>query len=90
MAKPRVKVKFNEAALKKAAAKLVDDWAAKMTRKINALSPEYTGRPVPEVKEAISRVWAREAAGHRLPESHLTAYAEQIAAGGRVTITTKK
>ncbi|WP_437090076.1 hypothetical protein [Streptomyces sp. enrichment culture] len=90
MAKPRVKVKLNEAALKKAAAKLVDDWAAKMTRKINALSPEYTGRPVPEVKEAISRVWAREASGQRLPESHLTAYAEQIAAGGRVVITTKK
>lgn len=92
VAKPRVKVKvkFNEAALKKAATKLVDDWAAKMTRKINALSPQCTGRPVAEVEQAIARVWSREAAGQRLPESHLKAYAEQIAAGGRVVIRTKK
>jgi tryptophan synthase beta subunit len=85
-----VKVKFNEAALKKAVAKSVDDWAAKMTRKINALSPAYTGRPLPEVKAAVARVWAREAGGAQLPEPHLVAYAEQIAAGGRVTIRTKK
>jgi hypothetical protein len=90
VAKARVKVKFNQAALKKAVVKSVDDWAAKMTRKINALSPQYTGRPVPEVKQAIARVWAREADGTKLPEPHLTAYAEQIAAGGRVTIRTKK
>lgn len=63
MAKARVKVKFNQTALKKAVVKSVDDWAAKMTRKINALSPQYTGRPVPEVKAAITRVWAREADG---------------------------
>ncbi|MCF0086607.1 MULTISPECIES: hypothetical protein [unclassified Streptomyces] len=90
MAKSRVKVTFNQAALKKAATKMLDDWAAKVTRKINALSPEYTGRPVPEVKEAVMRVWKREAAGRPLPEAHLTAYAEQIAAGGRVTLKVKK
>lgn len=89
MAKPRVKVTINKSALEKAIRQGVDAWAAEMTRKLNALSPECTGRPVVEVKTAVASVWKQNAGDHQLPESHLTAYAEQLAAGGRVQLVRK-
>jgi hypothetical protein len=86
MARSRVKLTFNQGAIKKAAMKAAEQWATNMTTALNALLPEYTGRPVDEVKDAVAAVWRRESGGSDLPEPHLTAYAEQIAAGGRVVV----
>ncbi|CAM5722577.1 hypothetical protein SANTM175S_10088 [Streptomyces antimycoticus] len=60
--------------------------AADLTRKVNALTAEYEGRPVDEVKPAIQDVWARETGGGSITDPELTQLAEQIAAGGRVSV----
>ncbi|GAA0554761.1 MULTISPECIES: hypothetical protein [Streptomyces] len=82
----RSKFQFNEGAIKKAAEQRVAKLAADLTRKVNALTAEYEGRPVDEVKPAIQDVWARETGGGSITDPELTQLAEQIAAGGRVSV----
>ncbi|MEU1908345.1 hypothetical protein [Streptomyces hygroscopicus] len=39
-----------------------------------------------EVKAAVQQVWARQTGGGTITDPELTQFAEQIAAGGRVSV----
>ncbi|MFJ1993061.1 hypothetical protein [Streptomyces asiaticus] len=82
----RSKFQFNEGAIKKVAEQRVAKLAADLTRKLNALTAEYEGRPLDEVKTAVQQVWARETGGGSITDPELTQFAEQIAAGGQVSV----
>jgi hypothetical protein len=68
-----------------ATAKLAQD----LTTRLNALVPQYTGRPLDEVKQAVRTAWESGSSGGEITDPHLTAFAEQIAAGGTVTVQMK-
>ncbi|MEU5323023.1 hypothetical protein AB0G67_40665 [Streptomyces sp. NPDC021056] len=89
MAKPRVKVTINKGALQKVARQATRDLASKLTRALNALTPQYQGRPLDEVKRAVQQTWARNSGGGSITDPELTEFAEKIAAGGRVEVRAK-
>lgn len=83
------RTKFDDKAIKKAAAAAVRKMAADLTRELNALSPQYKGKPLSEVKQAVQTAWRRGSGGGSITDPELTRFAEQIAAGGRVTVQMK-
>lgn len=87
MAKPRIK--FDDRALKKAVQKGVQTMADDLTRALNGLTSRYQGRPLEEIKPAIQREWAKHSGGGTITDPELTQFAEQIQAGGRVTVRMK-
>lgn len=87
MAKSRIN--FNGAALKKAVNDGVSKMASDLTRQLNALTAQYEGRPVDEVKPAVQDVW-RRGTGGTITDPELTQFAEQIAAGGQITVRLEK
>lgn len=93
MAKPRVKIKFDDRALKKAvkqaAEKTARSMASDLTRALNALTAQYEGRPVDEVKTAVQSTWKRHSGGGSITDPELTEFAEKIASGGRVEVRAK-
>lgn len=76
-------------AVEQAAHKKLTTITEKLSLELNALTPTYRGRPVDEVKPAVQQVW-RKHLMKDLPEPKLTEFAEQIAAGGTVRVTTTK
>lgn len=89
MAKSRVKLNINERALKKIANDKVSQMTRDLTTALNALTSRHQGKPIDEVKRAIQDVWSRKTGGGSITDPELTQFAEQIAAGGRVTVRMK-
>ncbi|MEW2266879.1 hypothetical protein [Streptomyces sp. NPDC047868] len=93
MAKPRVKIKFDERGLKKAVQKAAEKtargMASDLTRALNGLTPTYQGRPLDEVKQAVQSTWKRHSGGGSITDPELTEFAEKIASGGRVEVRAK-
>lgn len=82
--------KFDDRAMKK---KMVNQGVQKMasdlTSALNALTGRYQGKPVEKIKPEIQRVWAKHSGGGSITDPELTQFAEQIQAGGRVTVRMK-
>ncbi|MGW0948446.1 hypothetical protein ACWD4O_38650 [Streptomyces sp. NPDC002623] len=84
------KFNFDNRALKKAVNDGVRKMAAALTRDLNALTAQYQGRPVDEIKPEIQRVWAKHSGrGGKITDPELTEFAEQIQSGGRVVVRLK-
>lgn len=83
------KFKFDDRALKKAFNEGVRKMASDLTRGLNGLTAQYRGKPVEEIKPQIQRVWAKHSGGGSITDPELTEFAEQIQAGGRVTVRLK-
>ncbi len=81
--------KFDDRAIKKAANDAVRKLAADLTKALNALTPRYQGKPLPEIKSEIQRVWSRETNGGSITDPELTQFAEQIRDGGRIEVRMK-
>jgi hypothetical protein len=81
--------KFDDGALRRAAQDAVAKMARDLTARLNALVPQYTGRPIDEVKQAVRAAWRAGSSGGEITDPHLTAFAEQIAGGGKVTVQMK-
>jgi hypothetical protein len=83
--------KFNvdDRAIKKAADDAVRKLAADLTRALNALTPRHQGKPLPEIKAEIKRVWAKHTNGGSITDPELTQFAEQIRDGGRIEVRMK-
>ncbi|MFJ4851445.1 hypothetical protein [Streptomyces sp. NPDC088733] len=60
-------------------------FTSNLTSALGALSEQYQGRPLEEIKPEIQRVWAQRTGGGTIMDPELTQYAEQIQAGGTVT-----
>ncbi|MFF1444100.1 hypothetical protein [Streptomyces sp. NPDC058295] len=80
---------FDDRALKKAVADGVRKMASDLTKGLNALTAQYQGRPLAEIKPQIQRVWAKHSGGGKVTDPELTQFAEQIQAGGRVEVRMK-
>ncbi|MFD5848302.1 hypothetical protein [Streptomyces chartreusis] len=87
MAKSKLKV--DDRALKKMVQQGVKKMADDLTRALNGLTARYQGKPLEEIKPQIQRVWAKHSGGGSITDPELTQFAEQIQAGGRVTVRTK-
>ncbi|MFJ5220136.1 hypothetical protein ACIP98_36290 [Streptomyces sp. NPDC088354] len=61
-------------------------FASELTSALGSLSEQYQGRPLEEIKPEIQRVWGERTGGGTVTEPELTQFAEQIQAGGTVTI----
>lgn len=84
------KFKFDDRALKKAVQQGVKKMADDLTRDLNHLTPRLKGRPLPEIKREIQRVWAKHSGtGGSITDPELTQFAEQIHQGGRITVRMK-
>lgn len=84
------KLEIDDKALQKIAEKAAREMAAKLTRALNGLTPRYEGKPLDEVKKAVQSTWARNSGeGGSISDPELTAFAEQIQAGGRVEVNAK-
>lgn len=81
--------KFNDRALKKAVNQGVQKMASDLTSALNALTSRYQGKPVEDIKPEIQRVWAKHSGGGSVTDPELTAFAEQIQAGGEVVVRLK-
>ncbi len=57
-----------------------------LERALNGLTPTYKGRPLPEVKTAVSRTWVRSTDGGSITDPELTTYAETIRGGARIIV----
>ncbi|MFF3566107.1 hypothetical protein ACFYXS_39395 [Streptomyces sp. NPDC002574] len=60
-----------------------------LTSSLGALSEQYQGRPLEEIKPEIQRVWSDRTGGGNVTDPELTQFAEQIQAGGQITILLK-
>lgn len=80
---------FDGRALKK----MVNDGVQKMTsdlsKALNSLTTQYRGRPVEDIKPQIQRVWSKHTGGGSITDPELTMFAEQIQAGGRISVRLK-
>ena len=83
------KFKIDDRALKKAVRQGVQKMADDLTRALNGLTTRYQGKPLEEIKPEIQREWSKHSGGGSITEPELTQFAEQIAAGGRVTVRLK-
>lgn len=83
------KIKFDDKAIKKVVNDGVRKMAADLTRQLNALTAQCEGKPVDEVKRAVQGAWSRGTGGGSITDPELTQFAEQIAAGGQVTVRLK-
>ncbi|MGW6144307.1 hypothetical protein [Streptomyces sp. NPDC055140] len=82
----RSKLKIDDSALRKVAEQATRKLASDLTRALNVLTPQYQGRPLDEVKKAVAETWSRHSGGGSITDPELTKFAEQIAAGGQVTV----
>ena len=81
---------INPNALAKVTQATGEKWAAGMTAALNALLPQWTGKPITDVKWAVSSTWvAKSGNGASITDPELTTLAESIAAGQAVRISAK-
>lgn len=78
--------KFDDAAIRRVARDATAKMARDLTARLNVLVPQYTGRPLDEVKQAVRMAWKAGSSGGEITDPHLTAFAEQIAAGGTIKV----
>lgn len=83
------KFQFNERAIQKAVNQGVQKMASDLTTALGALTAQYEGRPLEEIKPEIQRVWAAKTGGGSITDPELTRFAEQIQAGGEVVVRLK-
>ncbi|MFJ9799809.1 hypothetical protein [Streptomyces sp. NPDC101145] len=83
------KFSFNKRAFEKIANDAVAKMARNLTTALNGLKTRYQGAPIEEVKAAVQKVWSRHSGGGTISDPELTAFAEQIQAGGRVEVRLK-
>lgn len=84
----KVKMTFDDAAIRRAAREAAEKWSTGLSTKLNALSSEYEGRPVDEVREVVAHRWVAWT-GKEFVEPLLSQYAQAISEGREITITTK-
>ncbi|MGW2722355.1 hypothetical protein [Streptomyces sp. NPDC001492] len=77
---------FDESAIKKVVNDGLERMASDLTLALNGITAEYQGKPLEEIKPEVQRVWAAHTGGGELDEQRLTAFAEQIKAGGHVVV----
>jgi len=78
--------KFDQRAIDKLAKELVKDEAKKLQKMMDDLLRRYKGRPVAEVKSALTREWKKD--GGKITDPELTEYATHISEGTRIKIET--
>ncbi|WP_432197051.1 hypothetical protein [Streptomyces sp. bgisy027] len=83
------KFKFDDRAVKKVVQQGVKKMADDLTRALNGLTVRYKGKSLEQIKPEIQRVWAKHSGGGSISDPELTQFAEQIQAGGRVTVRMK-
>ncbi|MDX2658345.1 hypothetical protein PV402_39865 [Streptomyces scabiei] len=83
------KFKFDDRALKKAVNQGVQKLADDLTKALNGLTPQYEGKSLEEIKPEIQRVWSKQTGGGSITDPELTTFAEQIQAGGRISVRMK-
>jgi hypothetical protein len=86
MAKSKFKLTIDEKALQKVANDAARTLAANLSRELNALKPQFEGKPLDEVKMAVQRTWARHSGGGSITDPELTEFAEAIQAGDQVNV----
>lgn len=77
--------RLNEEAVKKVANDAVAIKAQQMQSLLDSLASTEKGKPVEDVKATLERRWTEDLSG-TLTDPHLSAWAEQLAAGGRVIV----
>jgi hypothetical protein len=79
---------LNRDALTKVANDAAAIQAQQMQTLLDSLTATEEGKPVEDVKATLERRWTEDLGG-TLTDPHLTAWAEQLAAGGRVIVNQK-
>lgn len=81
-----MRFEFDERALRREVQRqaqgAVGDLARSMTREMDELRERYTGRPVAEIKPAITRLF--QADGGSISDPELSEYAQMISDGARI------
>jgi hypothetical protein len=77
-----MRIKINEAALKRAVAPALKNIADDKTRQMDQLVADYAGHDLDEIKQAIVAMFKRD--GGSITDPELTKYAETVQCGQRI------
>lgn len=79
--------RLDRAALLRAIERGVKRIGRQYETELNTLSRHYKGRPIEEAKGALVDLFSRR--GGKITDPELTRYAEQLIAGGKITINVR-
>lgn len=80
-----IKFTMNQSGFQDLEKNLKRDITKDMQEFFDKLSRRYKGKPVSQVKQALSREWKRELGGS-ITDPELTNYAEVISGGGKIAV----